>query len=1425
MPAGLLISELLTNPAGPDSPFEYVELIATQAINFAITPYTVVFANNGPANGNGWVAGAGLTYGFSITTGTVTAGQVVYVGGSSMAPTGTKLRTIDTGTTPGDGFGNLNTIGVLGNGGPNADAVGVFDVAIGSITDTTVPIDAIFFGTGAGTAVVALGADGYVLPVNDNYAGGFLQAASFVAVDPVANNLIATGTYNSGTGTFTTNRTWAPGALTDGTSSLTVTASTQPDLSVTLADSPDPIVVGNTVTYTLVVSNTGTANATGVDTNFTLPTSGFTFGSTTVAGGFTAGAPAGGVIAFTGGSLAAGGTATLTITGTATTAGTLTGGGAAVDPTNTIVESNELNNTAASTTTTVTAAAQPDLSVTLADSPDPITIGNTVTYTLVVSNTGTGNATGITTNFTLPTSGFTFGTTTVAGGFTAGAPAGGVISFTGGSITAGGTATLTITGTATTAGTLTGGGATVDPTNTIVESDETNNTAAATTTTVNAAIVPTKISVIQGTGTAATAGIFTIEGIVVGSFQGTGGLGGFYLQEEDADADANPLTSEGIFVNTTATLVTIGDKVRVTGTVLESGAAPSFNQAVITPTSITALGTGALPTAATVNLPFATSTFLEQYEGMRITFPQALTVTEHFQLARFGEIVLSSGGRLFTPTNLIDPNDNPASGTNSTGTSNVAAVTAAQTANDLNKILIDDGSTVQNVNPVPYIDPVTKTLRIGSTTTGLTGVLGFGFSNYRVQPTVAPTFAYAPRPLTPPSVNLTGTANVKVASFNVLNYFTTIDNGSNNARGADSAAEFTRQRDKIIGAIVQLNADVVGLIEIENNGATAIGDLVAGLNAVAGAGTYAAIVDPTGANGNSGTDAIKVAFIYKPGAVTPVGAAKYFNDPAFNTARPPLAQTFSLTSTGEKFTPIINHFKSKGSSAGLPGDTDQGDGQGQSNATRKLQAAALLNFVTQMQTNSGDSDILILGDLNAYNEEDPIDILRAGGLTKLTTTTDSFVFSGQTGSLDHALSNSTLLSQVTGVAKWNINADEPSALGFDDNIVTPSTGDFPINDTTLYQPNPFRSSDHDPVLVGLNLRPAVVTPPPVTPPPTPGLTRSNNNIFTLVTSTALPSLQLTVSGRDTPSVNELGVLVVDNDQGAIGTFSPGQAGYLQEAFRLGRGNIILSALPDSLGGANLSRTLNFGTTNTNRLLFYFVKNSTTDEVLSGFTPQSQVVFGLAGGNNPRVTNPGSNRFTLNWEDGSDNDFNDLVLNLELSAQPQPLGASSQGRAELVDLRGLTGNVSATFVVNREAAFNNTVGFYRVANTDGGIDINGDGSVDISVGSSGYIQAALQQRLQLDLTVADRSSVSTTVQFAAGSLFAPFIIANGTVSQLLDSNPNNDPAIYFPFLGANRDGVDHIRLLGNNTFGFEDLPGGGDRDYNDMVVQISSITRV
>lgn len=564
----------------------------------------------------------------------------------------------------------------------------------------------------------------------------------------------------------------------------------------------------------------------------------------------------------------------------------------------------------------------------------------------------------------------------------------------------------------------------------------------------------TSIPQIQGAGSASsyTGQVISTQGIVTADYQGTNELGGFYIQ--DPIGDNNTSTSDGIFVSNTSYSVNAGDFVVLSGTVEEF-----FNRTQIKSVSSLSLqSTGNVVAPVTVTLPFGSPTYLEQLEGMFAHFTQTLTVTEVYTLARYGEVSLSVNGRLMNPTNFIDPNDQPAIGNTSSGTSNTLAVQSQQSLNDLSRILLDDKSSVQNPPTVPYLDPSTNTLRCGSTLSNLKGIVDYAFSLYRIQPVISPSFTYAARPVVP-SV---GNHNVKVASFNVLNYFNGDGNGGGfpTSRGANTAIEFSRQRNKIIEAIKQINADVVGLMEMENDGnspQSAIADLVNGLNAAMGAGTYTFVSDPSTANGGTGTDEIKVALIYKPLVLSTVGFSVADDSTVHN--RPPLAQTFVLNMNQEKFSVIVNHFKSKGCSGATGMNADLLDGQGCYNANRKSQAGALLSFINNITSQSGDNDVLVMGDLNAYEQEDPIDVLRAGGLAHLLDSSYSYVFSGQSGSLDHAFVSQSLQAQLSGANKWHINADEPIAKDYNQEF----------NPAYLYDADAYRSSDHDPVMIGLKL--------------------------------------------------------------------------------------------------------------------------------------------------------------------------------------------------------------------------------------------------------------------------------------------------------------------------------------------------------------------
>jgi hypothetical protein len=274
---------------------------------------------------------------------------------------------------------------------------------------------------------------------------------------------------------------------------------------------------------------------------------------------------------------------------------------------------------------------------------------------------------------------------------------------------------------------------------------------------------------------------------------------------------------------------------------------------------------------------------------------------------------------------------------------------------------------------------------------------------------------------------------------------------------------------------------------------------------------------------------------------------------------------------------------------------------------------------------------------------------------------------------------------------------------------------------------------------------------------------------------------------------------------------------------LNKSKVIFSTIanvPNGFDINNLTSILEFESGN--NLRFLLVKNGTIDSVQNGNAPTSDILFSDL--TRQKITDLGTDGFSLAWKDGSNNntDFKDLVVNIKSTNDPLPLGTNLQGKqqGEVLDLRGITNNVKADFVVNREAAFNNFVGFYKVADENGGIDVDADGTIDFRPGDSGYAQAAIKNRVAgIDLRVDNQGTASFTDKtLTGGSIFAPFILTNGrTVDQVL--NGQVDQA-YFAYIGANADKVDHIRLLGNNVFGFEDLAGGGDKDYNDVVLKVN-----
>jgi predicted extracellular nuclease len=586
----------------------------------------------------------------------------------------------------------------------------------------------------------------------------------------------------------------------------------------------------------------------------------------------------------------------------------------------------------------------------------------------------------------------------------------------------------------------------------------------------------TPIYDVQGSGVASplVGQSITIEGIVTGDFQDNDAdvnrnLGGFYLQGV-SDADLN--TSDGIFVfdgSNPSIDVSAGDAVRVQGTVNEY-----FGETQVSAPSVSITGSGAIQPVS-VTLP-AESTFtnadgeliadLERYEGMLVHFSQTLTVSQSRQLVRFGQLLLSEGGRQYAFTNQHSPD--------------VAGYQAHIEAITARRIVLDDGRRNNNETPVPYLKAGTiadYSLRLGDEITGLTGVLRYsrgsgsaGTESYRLMPTREPVFE---------SVNVRESAiavagAMRISSFNLNNFFSTIDTGQNNCgpkgdlncRGADSAEELQRQLVKFVNAMEIIDADIFGLVELENNSDESLQSMVNALNASIGSEKYA-YVD----TGTIGDDAIKVGLLFKPSTVRPRGTFALLDsgvDSRFNSSRnrPVLVQTFEQILSGELLTVAVNHLKSKGSSCQSSGDPNLKDGQSNCSKTRTAAVTAMVDWLTSDPTASGDTDVLIIGDPNAHSNDHAISVFRDAGYEDLADArigykSYSFEFDGQSGALDHALASPSLVEQITSVVEWHINADEPRVLDY--NLEYGRDPD--LFDATT----PYRSSDHDPLIIGLDL--------------------------------------------------------------------------------------------------------------------------------------------------------------------------------------------------------------------------------------------------------------------------------------------------------------------------------------------------------------------
>lgn len=591
-------------------------------------------------------------------------------------------------------------------------------------------------------------------------------------------------------------------------------------------------------------------------------------------------------------------------------------------------------------------------------------------------------------------------------------------------------------------------------------------------------LATTAIHAVQGSGAASplVGQAVTIEGVVVGDFQdgdadGSRNLSGFFVQ---GTSDDDSETSDGVFVfdgSSPPVDIASGDLVRITGTVNEY-----FGETQVSADSVTVIGGGSILPAA-INLPAAATTTnsdgvliadFEHYEGMLVRIAQTLTVSRLRELERYGEVQLSADGRQYSFTNQNAPD--------------VADYGAHIEAVAARRLFLDDGLRAIGVKPIKYLDAGLTSgysIRIGDEISGVTGAIRYsrgsgrsGTETYRLMPTAEPSFdSVNPRPVAP-----IVSGAIRVVSFNLDNFFSTVDTGAkicgpardDNCRGADSPEEFSRQLGKIVTALSILDADVIGVVEMENNARASLQSLVDGINASVGAGTYT-YVD----TGMIGGQPIKVGLLYKSSTIQTVGSFVILDsnaDPRFDDSRsrPVLAQTFRRISNGALLTIAVIHLKSKGSSCASSGDPDLRDGQSNCGATRTAAAAALADWLATDPTFSGDADVLIIGDPNAHTHENAITTLITAGYADLAeafigSDSYSFEYDGQSGTLDHALASASLLTQVVDVVEWHINADEPRLRDYD--------LEFGRDPGLFDGSTPYRASDHDPIIIGLDLTP------------------------------------------------------------------------------------------------------------------------------------------------------------------------------------------------------------------------------------------------------------------------------------------------------------------------------------------------------------------
>lgn len=511
-------------------------------------------------------------------------------------------------------------------------------------------------------------------------------------------------------------------------------------------------------------------------------------------------------------------------------------------------------------------------------------------------------------------------------------------------------------------------------------------------------------------------GRIEVRGIVTGDFRGEDRLRGFFLQSTGPAADGLPA---GIFVFTPdhraeSSPLAPGIEVVVSAQASKFRGQPQLSRI----SKIRVCDEPGVPAPVALPFPPATASALTRYQGLHVRLEGPVTVTGNGDLARFGSLTLSSGGRLFRPTNA-------------------AETRAADHA--LRRLILDDGSYQTHPEPTPWLD-ADGTRRVGSVVDAASGILVHAFDDWRLHPLDADAVRFGAgnlRPDPPPRGH-----GPRIVGFNVENYFLSLGQ-----RGAATRQDLSRQQQQLKAVAAGLEADLIGLIEVENRpkvGADLV-RLLGEARGIPGGYRHFELRQPVG------RDVIRVMLAWDPARVALIDGPFIDDDPVHH--RPPLAGHFRTAAEGPGKLVVVIHHKAK---SGCPASGDIDRGQGCWNERRVAQSEALVRFIADLRRQTGTDRVLIIGDINSYGDEDPVTVMRKAGYIDLIAdrlrpeARYSYVFRDESGYLDSALATKELAGDVARIGFWHVNADEPPFLR--------GRGG---------RGGPWRSSDHDPVVLDL----------------------------------------------------------------------------------------------------------------------------------------------------------------------------------------------------------------------------------------------------------------------------------------------------------------------------------------------------------------------